>query len=64
MRHKNVGGRRRRSWRLKKKHSKWFFKVMLDITNATLQDLPQNLFGMVHSLHDYEFIRLYKPAEG
>ena len=54
------GGHRRRAWRLKKKHNKWFSCIIQKILMDTLSEMPQGLFENVWSNWNYDFCRLYK----
>ena len=41
MSHTPIGGRKRRAWRLKKKHDKWFSEVLQRVISATIEELPK-----------------------
>jgi len=59
-RQRNVGGRRRRAWRLKKKYKKRFHHVLQTLMKDTLNDLPKKFFENMWYGQDYEACRIYK----
>ena len=55
-----VGGKKRKSWRLKKKYNKWFMELVQSFVTITLKEMPNELFMDTLSTQDYEIMRLYK----
>ena len=52
-----VGGKKRRSWRLKKKYNKWSMKIIQDFTTIALKEIPNKFFEDAFSIQDYCFTR-------
>ena len=55
-----VGGYKKRAWRLKKKHKKWFAKMTEMLITITLADLPPGHFEGVWASCGYDACRIYK----
>lgn len=54
-----VGGKKHRSWRLKKKYNKWFQSWIHTFIRITLEEIPKEFFERMFDLEVYDFSRLY-----
>ena len=54
------GGRRRKAWRLKKKHAKWFCHVTQELIMETLSTLPKQYLETAWNALTYDICRFYK----
>ncbi|KKN79116.1 hypothetical protein LCGC14_0343040 [marine sediment metagenome] len=58
-----IGGRKCRSWRLKKKYNKWFDWCIEDLLKSTIEAITPGELEKMSSYQGYDFTRLWRHVK-